>query len=271
MESKVGFILPAQPKAYTLEAIWGSCLVFCCISLKDLIWFFTALMLERKLIFLSKNLHLLTATLSVIRSLTKPFKYPFPLIFNLPELLMVMCDAPGAALIGINKTEEYLKAEGLFENYSSGIYVCLDEGKIYMEPDNNIVLPHFDNMEKSLMKNYAKLNANLNYQIVQIGKKSNMKPVARRERDMKYSASVEQKNDCMCVLETFKETLEKKILRYVPSEPIFKEKKQLDYDKIEDIILHKSDKADHPFMKQFLQTQIFTYYLEQHYELDLKD
>jgi len=99
MESKVGFVLPGQAKAYTLEALWGSCLVFCHLTLKDLIWFFTALMLERKLVFLSKNLHLLTATLSVIRSLTKPFKYPFPLIFNLPEVLMVMCDAPGAALV----------------------------------------------------------------------------------------------------------------------------------------------------------------------------
>ena len=101
MEAKSAFTLPPQSKAYTLEAIWGCSLVFTWIALKDLIWIFTALMLERKLVFLSKNVHLLTATLSVIRSLTKPFKYPFPLIFNLPEVLMVMCDAPGAALIGI--------------------------------------------------------------------------------------------------------------------------------------------------------------------------
>ena len=124
-----------------------------------------------------------------------------------------------------------MKSEGLFENYPSCIYVCLDEGKIYMEPDNNIILPHFDNMEKSLMKHYAKLNANLNYQIVQLGKKSSsVKPVARRERDMKYSASTEQKADCMSVLEIFKETLERKILRYVPSEPVFKEKKVREFE-----------------------------------------
>ena len=65
-----------------------------------MLWLFSALMFEKKLVFLSKNIHLLTATLSVIRSLIKPFKYPFPLIYNLPELLMVLCDAPGAALIG---------------------------------------------------------------------------------------------------------------------------------------------------------------------------
>jgi len=119
-----------------------------------------------------------------------------------------------------------LKSEGLFENYPSCIYVCLDEGKIYMEPDNKIILPYFDNMEKNLMKHYAKLNANLNYQIVQLGKKSSsVKPVARRERDMRYAASTEQKNDCMSILEIFKETLERKILKYVPTEPVFKEKK----------------------------------------------
>lgn len=100
MSAKVGYMLVEQAKAYSLEAIWGAATVFSRISMKDLIWFFVALLLERKLIFLSRDIYLLTATLSTLRSIIKPFKYPYPLIFNLPQMLTALCDAPGAALIG---------------------------------------------------------------------------------------------------------------------------------------------------------------------------
>jgi hypothetical protein len=52
-----------QTQAYTLESMWACHLVFNIIPMKDLIYFFAAILLERKLVFMSKNIHLLTATL----------------------------------------------------------------------------------------------------------------------------------------------------------------------------------------------------------------
>ena len=114
METKVPLAIEESRKAASMESSWACLTIFSYISLKDLLWFYALLMLERKLVFLSKDLYLLTGTLylifafnfsfpiprSVLHSLMKPFKYPFPLVFNLPEVLTVICDAPGAALIG---------------------------------------------------------------------------------------------------------------------------------------------------------------------------
>mmetsp|Transcript_20831 Transcript_20831/g.18215 ORF Transcript_20831/g.18215 Transcript_20831/m.18215 type:complete len:135 (-) Transcript_20831:391-795(-) len=134
-----------------MESIWACPLVFSAIALKDLIFLFAAILLERKLVFMSKNIHLLTATLSVIKNLTKPFKYPFPLIYNLPHVLMIYCDAPGAELIGINQNEEFLLQEKLHKDYPSCIFVCLDEEKVYYEDMIKVPLPYFNNVEKSLL------------------------------------------------------------------------------------------------------------------------
>jgi len=62
-EYKLSVMLEDLSKPNTLEAIWGSNLVFSYIGLKDLIYLFSALMLEKKLVFLSKNIHQLTATM----------------------------------------------------------------------------------------------------------------------------------------------------------------------------------------------------------------
>ena len=63
MESKLSLEIPDSSKAFTMEGSWACITVFGNLSLKDIIWLFTALMLEKKLVFLSKNLYLLTATL----------------------------------------------------------------------------------------------------------------------------------------------------------------------------------------------------------------
>jgi len=63
MEAKVSLKIQDKQSAYSMESDWAYLTVFNYITLKDLLWLFTALMLERKLVFLSKNLYLLTATL----------------------------------------------------------------------------------------------------------------------------------------------------------------------------------------------------------------
>ena len=160
----------------------------------------------------------------------KPFKYPFPLIFNLPEVLMVICDAPGAALIGItwlsarvicigiNKGEDYLKKTRLLEEYPSCIFICLDEDKIYMESQAQAELPSLDNFEKAILGHYIKLNPNMNRVLMEAKKASKRQQVPRV---IKYVPNKEEKAQCVEILELFRNKLDEKIIKFVPTEPIY--------------------------------------------------
>jgi len=63
MEAKISLEIQDREAAYSMESDWAYCTVFSYLTLKDLLWLFAALMLEKKLVFLSKNLYLLTSTL----------------------------------------------------------------------------------------------------------------------------------------------------------------------------------------------------------------
>jgi len=263
-ETQIEFKLDQQNLAYTFEVSWACTVVFRYITYKDLLWFYTALLLERKLVFLTSNIHLLTAILFVLKSLIKPFSYPFPLIFNLPEVLTVYCDAPGAALIGINKGEEYLKEQELFQQYPSCIFVCLDEEKMYLDPENNVQSVQFNNFERPLITYYTKLNSNFNRAIVEAKKSS--KRIANKHESIKLTEDHEEREKSFKIMELFKETIEKKLLSFIPSRPIYKNNnKELDYDEIGRIIMARAKDVDKKFLKEFLQTQIWAYYVEMHY------
>jgi len=218
METKVPLEIEEAPKASSMESSWACFSIFSYISLKDLLWFYSLLMLERKLVFLSKNLYLLTGTLSVLHSLMKPFRYPFPLIFNLPEVLTVLCDAPGAALIGINKGEEYLKESDLIGNYPSCIYICLDEERVYIQNKEQIDTPNLGSLEKPLLTSYIKVNPSLMRSFV-----PNKKLMEKfsQQRLIKYDGKPEEKIQSLEILDTFAKKIQEKITSHLPESPIF--------------------------------------------------
>jgi len=229
-----------------------------------LLWFYALLMLERKLVFLSKNLYLLTGTLSVLHSLMKPFKYPFPLVFNLPEVLMVICDAPGAALIGINKNEEYLRDTGLIANYPSCIFVCLDEEKVFIQSREQADIPNLDSLEKALLGSYLKINPSMMRSFVP--NKKSMERSPQQQKYIKYDGKTEEKNQTLDILDIFGKKVQEKIINHLPETPIYEIENHFDFLAIGDIIVKKAIGADKEFLKQFIKTQIFAYYVEQFYE-----
>ena len=62
-ETQIEYKLDSEKLAHTYEVGWACTVVFRYITYKDLLWFYTALLLERKLVFLTSNIHLLTAIL----------------------------------------------------------------------------------------------------------------------------------------------------------------------------------------------------------------
>lgn len=67
IELNTALDIPEKSKAYLMESDWAYPTVFDYFPLKDLLWLFSAMMLERKLVFFSKNLYLLTASLYAIQ------------------------------------------------------------------------------------------------------------------------------------------------------------------------------------------------------------
>lgn len=83
----------------------------------------------------------------VLVAMLKPYKYPYPVIFSLPELLLPICDAPGGALlgrilfneaffshhmVGINKSGDYIAKERLWVEYPDSIFFILTDDSIML-------------------------------------------------------------------------------------------------------------------------------------------
>lgn len=122
--------------------------------------------------------------------------------------------------------------EELFTNYPSCIYVCLDEEKVYMESSQHFELPYFDNFEKSLFAHYSKLNHSSSHQIVQLGKKTAKPSTTNKKKELKYFTDDDEKMACINILEVFKTTLQDKIIKHIPADPIFKDKVSFSFKKL---------------------------------------
>jgi hypothetical protein len=59
----VSFQIPSQENAFFLEARWGAAIAFSNTPFEDFLFIYTAMLLENRLVFLSKNVTLLTATM----------------------------------------------------------------------------------------------------------------------------------------------------------------------------------------------------------------
>lgn len=114
--------------------------------------------------------------------------------------------------------------ERLLTDYPSAIYICLDEDKMYTEPGHKLQMPYFDNFEKILLPHYSKLNSSLDSRITQPKKKSSRTAAKPKENRDAMSLKAE-KDNCLNIIETFKMTLQSKVLKYIPHEPIFRNKK----------------------------------------------
>ena len=89
-----------------LEGLWGSCLTFSNLSLDDLIYLWSAVILEKSIVFISEDITLLTSTIKTFKQLIKPYKFA-PNTITIMTLWEEMFDAMYAPngiqiLVGIN-------------------------------------------------------------------------------------------------------------------------------------------------------------------------
>ena len=95
------FKMPEKNFFKYLQADWGMALCFSNFTKdKDLVTIFLTILLERSIVFFSKNIALLTATIVTFLTLIKPFEWPNPLIFNIPNEYMAIFESPVPFICG---------------------------------------------------------------------------------------------------------------------------------------------------------------------------
>ncbi len=138
--------------------MWGSALTFSNMPLSRLIYFFSAVLLENHLVFVSSNTSLLTSTIMTMKALIKPFQWSFPCLPIVPMDFIEMMDSPFPVILGINNTKEWVNKRNLAKRHSDCLFIYLDEPGVTfvqgIESARNIVVPYFSNFQQRLSEHY---------------------------------------------------------------------------------------------------------------------
>lgn len=92
-------------------------------------------MLEKKIVFLSQNMALLTYTVLTFSSLVKPFIYPHPLVSSLSQEVLFFIEGIVPFICGLNSSFESYKRNNQVINEL--FYIDLDNSAI-IAPEANI-------------------------------------------------------------------------------------------------------------------------------------
>ena len=261
------FAIPSINEVFSMESLWGSYLVFGYLPLKDIKWIVSAILLEKKVVIFSKNITLLSATMSVLLTLIKPFKYTYPFIFNLPGVLLDICDAPGAGITGINQGEDYFWNEDMISLYQSCLFIFLDSKKAYaLEETKMHKMPTFQDFDLRLNQSYKEINDSSE----EIEKFFNLKSIEK----VKLKEEVKQiKNEKSSgipeAVKYFRSHVIFMLIQLTWTEKIIKPVEQsalqrnFNVEKVfKDIIGQYYFGENKEFLREFLQTQIFGYFIQ---------
>lgn len=123
------YFVPNREQARYIECDWNTAMTLSNFDEEDFTLLFLGLLAEHSMVFVSANASLLSATLLLFHSLLKPFKWPHPMVFNLPEKFLHLLDSPFPTLVGLNADREFvLETAQLPETHPNCVFVLLDGG-----------------------------------------------------------------------------------------------------------------------------------------------
>ena len=197
----------------------------------------------------------------------KPFKWPHPIIFPLPESLFTLFDSPVSIIFGLNQTLDFIKQNSLESQYKNIIFFSLDDRILIIDPillkDLGNSIPYFNNFRNSLRPQYARLNKQLSTNFPKAKKspkKGYLKNKGKHDKIIEkalvaYTPSDNEEEICKKLIEGFYDILMNFIVKRIPKEG--------DYEEIEHKMLREcKNQEDLNFFKKFLKTQMFCYFIE---------
>ena len=198
--------------------------------------------------------------------LLKPFKWPHPIIFPLPESLFTLLDSPVPIIFGLNQNLEFVKQNSFDFTYKNIIFVGLDENYLIIDrellKELGLSIPHFNNFKATFRPLYEKLNNKLSGNFPQAKKSpkkgylpTKRKTVKTERKPLIYTASENEDEVCRKIVEIVFEVLSNNIVKKIP--------KNTEYEEIEKKMLKDvKSQEDLRFLRRFLKTQMFCYYIE---------
>ena len=155
----IHYTLPSVKNCSFVEAEFGFARILSHFAFEEFLFIFFCVMLEETVVFVSENMSNISACISLFVSLLRPFKYYMPIIYSLPEDLLLMLDSPVSLLVGINLPAETVIRDILPEHEKktradarSNVYVFIDHGMFFydFESMDSILIPQYDEfLEKS--------------------------------------------------------------------------------------------------------------------------
>lgn len=190
---------------------------------------------EKSVVFVSYNLGHLTSCVLALQALLRPFKWPHLFIPLIPDSLRELLEAPVPLLAGLPGT-----APNMRRNMVNVIWVLLDEPSQIrrIQGPKLLIQEVHEPGEFSQCKDIGNFNDVFNQEKVQ------------------FSPSQDQKASCIEIVKYIKNYW-LKILGMI-NEELTK-----DFDALQTHIIDGSSKADHGFLNQLMQTQIFINSLEE--------
>ncbi|EAR86055.1 DENN domain protein (macronuclear) [Tetrahymena thermophila SB210] len=258
---------PLEEMSY-VEGVEAAYLTFSNLPYYDFQLIFTLILLEKKVVFLSKNITLLTLTSITFQNIIKPMKYPHPVIFSICEDLMYFLESPVPIIVGVNMSSE--KFEYQYGYNEDCYYIDLDKNMIITKNQQSVCKMEsqkfkFGNQKKKIKQIFSEINNNITSK--QLGNKFK-KFLQRSHNDKRlvYKPDENQIQNLKNLLVLIRKSISETIIEKLPTTPIFQQdnSQQLDMVQIQNSIL-KNCQGNKVFLENFVETQIFFFYIEQKY------
>ncbi|KAL4445663.1 hypothetical protein ABPG74_006214 [Tetrahymena malaccensis] len=240
--------VPNRESCYHLEADWGVMQTLTIMNNYEFLYILFSMLLEESLVFLSKNPSTLSQAMMMFMSALKPFKWPHPFVMFLSNDLMHMFDSPFPLVIGVNKSYDYIKENKLYKTHPHCIFVNLDEFGISEKKESIYQSNIYTQLAQQIKGDYDEIK----------------KLFAKKDAYNDYSQQLFQISNT--IYYKIRKSLNDFLNKILPAKPILDQKNNLNYDQMK-ISIQKNCTQGDQFIEKFIQSQIFSYYLEEHYNI----
>lgn len=202
--------------------------------------------------------------------LMKPFKWPHPIIFPLPESLFTLFDSPVPIIFGLSQSLEFVMENKYDANYKNIIFYCLDGNILLIDKEilNELgeSIPFFNNFRINLRNHYNKINNRLSLNFPDAKKspkkgykKKNRKSIKIEQKQLVYTSSEIEEMFCKSIIQEVFNMLNNDIVKKIPKDL----EGDIENEEKEKILLKTfKNKEDEKFLKKFFKTQMFSYFFE---------
>ena len=230
------------PEDIGIELEWTCPIMFSALRFVDFFWLLMAALQENSIIFVSKNLGLLTSCVLGLTSLMKPFKWIHLMMPVVPQCLKEVIEAPLPFIVGLHGAPPLNRI-----SYSHIIWVLLDD------PRKEKRISARKEVMKEVREPYAE----------------NMKPYLNGlykhfdESKLCYNPNEMQRRTCVEIAHELEKYFSS-ILESI-TEECLEGDNYLDIEFLSAKLLHKHCVSDHSFLRNFLKSQIFIKAVEEKY------